>query len=125
MGRLKGEDYHRAHYVAGACNKVDDFCFLLARMQKFVRWPNEEGGEEEKRAEMLLRIVDIEGFGLATELRIPEGFLVVRNLYDDRDPDVQDGAQYLGNSHGVIKQTYNDSVGAFLKAQSLSCLLRT
>lgn len=125
MGRLKGEDYHRARYVADACNKADDFCFLLASMQKVVTWVNDEGGKEAKKVEHLLRIVDIEGFALIESLRIAERILVVEDLYDDRNPDAQDRGEYLGNSHDDISQTYNDSVGGLLKAQSLSYSLRT
>ena len=111
LANLKGDDYYRARYVANACSKADDFCVLLASMKKVVTFANDEGGEEDKESRIKLdHVVDLEGFKLSNPLTIADGYLLQEDLYDERDPDGQDGGGYCGNQHMEIDQYYNDTV---------------
>jgi hypothetical protein len=69
-------------------------------MQKVVTFANDEGGycEENREFELQLHhISDLEGFTLRKSLSIPEYFLLSPWLYESRDPDAQNGGEYLVN----------------------------
>ena len=80
-------------------------------MQKVVTFMNDEGGEENAESRIRLDTVfDLEGFILQNSLGIAENLILQHSLYDSRDPDNQRGGEYMGNQHGEIDQTYNDTV---------------
>lgn len=108
LGCLKGEDFHRARYVAGACGKAGDFYVLLASMERIVTFSNDEGGDDYKQSELLIQVVDMDGSALA-RLKVSENSLV-QEIYDNRNPDVQQGGEYMGNQHAEFEQVYNDTV---------------
>lgn len=111
LATLKGDDYYRARYVADACNKVGDFCALLASMQKVVTFPNGEEGEEYAKSFLRLdNIVDLEGHKLGTSLKIPNNILLQQRLYISRLHDSQIGGEYTGNDYANFDQLYNNTV---------------
>lgn len=95
---------------------------MLASLQKVVTFENDEGGEEDAQSELRLEhITDLEGFTLQKSLRIPENFLLQQSLYDSRDPDSQNGGEFLGNQHADIDQFYKNTVRSRMNAESGSC----
>ncbi|KAI9890596.1 MAG: hypothetical protein M1814_003794 [Vezdaea aestivalis] len=123
LSHLKGDDYYRALHVSQGCEK-SGFYPLLANVTMNFQDPNNEENEchdEEdsdsaashiKRELSLSKIVDTAGFDLLVYERmiISEHDLLRPIHYRHRDPDVQCGGNYLGNSYAGIEQFFNDSV---------------
>ncbi|KAL9123997.1 MAG: hypothetical protein Q9217_006630, partial [Psora testacea] len=113
LARLKGEDYHRARYVAQSCAMHGEFYVLLANMAMHITDPNDENESEEGESELLLsHIVDLEGSNLSVHvsLTISESLLLRGISYSDREPDVHRGGNYMGNQYAEIDQIFKDSV---------------
>ena len=80
-------------------------------MQKIVTFPNDDYGEDNAECELRInQIVDLELFMLRKSLAISESTLLQQELYDSRDPDQEDGGEYLGNEHADIEQFYSYKV---------------
>ena len=106
MATLKGEDYIQARFIADAGEKTGEFEILLASMEKIVTLD-----EDERTSELWLNnIVDLEGYILQSETKIPKDFLLQDWLYRSRDPDEHAGGEYQGNQHAEVQETYRDTV---------------
>ena len=98
-----------------------DFYILLANMELHISDPNTEEEEEESKEISLTHVVDLDGFSLSiyNSLTISDTCFLHDMSYNDREPDVQQGGNYLGNQYAEIDQFFKDSVSA------LNDLLRT
>lgn len=112
LAQLKGNDYHRARYVAQGCAAHGDFYVLLANIEMCITDQNCEESEEPESQLSLGDIVDVQGSFLSMHknINISDGFLLNGASYHDREPDVQRGGNYLGNQYAEIDQFFRDSV---------------
>jgi hypothetical protein len=124
LSSLKGKDFHRARFVADACSKAGGFYVLLASIKSVVSFSNDEGGDRAQRFNLVIRVVDLDGSVIAPRLNVPEN-AIMQEIYENRDPDVRQGGEYLGNQHAGIEQIYNDTVCSGLNAGFAKLLIST
>ncbi|KAL8938341.1 MAG: hypothetical protein Q9216_003942 [Gyalolechia sp. 2 TL-2023] len=111
LAQLKGDDYHRARHVAQGCAAHGKFYVLLANMEMCMTDRNCEEEEEVESQLILCRVVDLQGSNLSmyNAMNISDEFILHGSSYDDRQPDVQRGGNYLGNQYAEIEQFFKDS----------------
>ena len=112
LSSLKGIDYTRVRHVANACQAVEDCIVLLASIEGEEEfYPDDEGQEDKQLSVSLTKIVDLQGQPLSVrEIEVDRGMLAQDIPYEDRNPDFQQGGEYLGNEHETITRRYHDSV---------------
>ena len=123
LSSLKGIDYQRARCLADSCDRHGGFYPLLAQLDKYKRWPNDEDGESDMtRRRYLHHVCSLEGFELSPlQVDIDKTSLLSSISYD-RDPDFRHGGEYMGNQHGEIEETYSDMVSD-ATSQALTMLI--
>ena len=89
-----------------------EFYILLANMELHISDPNCEEENEESKEISLTHIVDLDGFNLSIykSQTISDTCFLHEINYINREPDVQQGGNYLGNQYAEIDQFFNDSV---------------
>lgn len=113
LPQLKGDDYYRARHAVQSCSEQREFYIFLANIETCFTDPNDEDETLPMESDMsITRIVDPDGFNLTLydRLSVSDGDLVRQMVTDDRNPDVQRGGGYMGNSYAEIEQFYMNSV---------------
>ena len=112
LAHLKGDDFYRARHVARSCEAHGGYYMLLGNMEMCITNPNSEEEMEEEAVLSLCRIVDPQGFDLFTRssISISTDNLLRGRSYENREPDVQRGGNYMGNQYAEIDQFFKDSV---------------
>ncbi|KAL8907098.1 MAG: hypothetical protein Q9171_006003 [Xanthocarpia ochracea] len=125
LAQLKGDDFYRARHVARSCEAHGGYYMLLGNMEMCITNPNSEEEMEEEAVLSLCRIVDPRGFDLSirSNVGISTDNLLRGRSYENREPDVQRGGNYLGNQYAEIDQFFNDSILIIVPSHSLLNLL--
>lgn len=118
LASLKGVDYPRACFVVDCCRETNRFNVFFASLQKVVTIAVEEEEEIEQSRLQIKHVVHSGGFRPPGALDMSDSLLIHNNLYNSRHPDVDIGAQYLGNQYSDVKQIYKDTVCTLL---NLTC----
>lgn len=112
LAHLKGNDFHRACHVAQSCEAHGKYYLLLGNMEMRITNQNDEEEMEDSVVLSLDHLVDPRGFDLliGSTLSISTDNLLRGQSYEDREPDVQRGGNYLGNQYAEIDQFFKDTV---------------
>ncbi|KAL8861958.1 MAG: hypothetical protein Q9178_001828 [Gyalolechia marmorata] len=126
LAHLKGDDFYRARHVARSCEAHGGYYMLLGNMEMCITNQNSEEEMEDEAVLSLCRIVDPQGFNLLihSTLGISTANLLRGQSYENREPDVQRGGNYLGNQYAEIDQFFNDSTYTHRSLDSFTARLR-
>ncbi|KAL8924487.1 MAG: hypothetical protein Q9172_002652 [Xanthocarpia lactea] len=125
LAHLKGDDFYRARHVARSCEAHGEYYMLLGNMEMCITNQNSEEEMEDEAVLSLCRIVDPQGFNLLihSTLSISTANLLRGQSYENREPDVQRGGNYLGNQYAEIDQFFNDSIMIIVPSQCILNML--
>ncbi|KAL9615706.1 MAG: hypothetical protein Q9160_009323 [Pyrenula sp. 1 TL-2023] len=114
LAQLKGDDYYRTRHAVQSSSEQPDIYIFLANIEIYVTDPNCESALTPVASNMsITRLVDLDGFDLnAYEVPILDEDLQQQMRTNGREPDVQRGGGFMGNSYAEIEQFYRNSVCA-------------
>ncbi|KAI9891014.1 MAG: hypothetical protein M1814_003365 [Vezdaea aestivalis] len=131
--RLRGKDYHRAHFMARHCAEPRKFFVFLANVEFWVETYVSGGNGDDynpfasshalplDHSLHLMHLTDFEGNNLLPNSRkISRSALLQKTYYKERKRDSWFGGEYTEEGeYETIKHTYKDSVVILVHAESV------